>query len=470
MPINANEYTQLALERAERPQLAELWRHEEWAWRESNEPYTVPEGDEVADEQRQAAKAAFIRGDGEAPSLNYPKLDRAELGAGMVRFDGMLARMNREPSDSENELLYESIARKLAELSRHRYILDAVEAANPSEKQQAMDYAEMLSAELFGDPDPLVVASIVQMLTKEARSSSSPSAVELIELLPKVEYAPEYEPRLMTPETIRTLKPFIEEFFDPALSIIESLPEGAIEHEDAVRILQQLAHASDMPDAGAALVNGNALGVSGDKIEVQLGKHRTRLTKETLRTVGLHELIHLKGYYESKDKADEVVSIGLPGSLAFEEGKCMAVEQIMKGEASVRGENYYLAIGLKRGVIDGKKHTFREVYDILWRRDLVKSGKTNAEDIEAAQSRAYQATMRSSRGATDCRDISYYEGNSEAADWFNMIASLDVDDQTRRAMVYATLTTRADPTKPQHLRYLVDHDPNWSCFKGIAVE
>lgn len=468
MPAKNQEQSQLAIERAQPARLAELWRREEWAWRESNEPYNVPEGDEIADEQRQAAKAAFIGGNQVAPLLSYPKLDRSELGVGMVRFDRLLGQMNKESFGEENVLLYESVARKDAELLRHRYVLDAIEATNPTEKQQALEYAETLSVELFGDPDPAIVASMVQSLATMAENSPSPYAVELIERLPHVENAPSYEPRLMTPETIVVLKPLIEEFFAPALAVIESLPEGSIEHEDAIKVFEKLIIGMDMPDASAFLGNGNALGVRGDKPGIELGRHRKRLTKESFKTVGIHELEHLKGYCASKNKADAVISIGLPNSLAFEEGKCLALEQIMTGKAATRGENYYLAIGLKRGVIDGKKYTFREAYDVLWRRDLIRSGKTSEEDVDAAKSRAYQATMRCSRGATDTRDISYF--TSKAADWFNMIAELDVDDETRRAMVVATLTTRADPTNPDHLRYLIANDPSWSIFKGIVVE
>jgi len=452
------EIRALEVSAAERMLFPELWRHEPWAHTSSNVPYQIAPNDTVGEATRKQARAAFLNGDGEEPALTFPQLDRNELAIGLTRFDDMLSRLQVRPN--EQPLLFEAISRKHAELSRHRYVLDAMEATDPQERDTYRGYAEQLSVELFGDVDPAVLNGMLLNLKEQAGAYDNDYARELVEMLPATdETAAIPEQQLMTEETIEKLRPLILEYFHPALEIADTIPGGELEHEQSVELLQRMLDAMGFEGAKAVLTTGGAMEAVG--LQLRLGRNRSKLSKETFRTAVLHELTHMSGSWHGRQQKDGLLAVGLPGILAFEEGKSVGIEQIMRGAASkIRGEQYYIALGLQRGSLDGHKHSFRETFEVMWRRALVQDGNFSDEAVTKARAAAYRTVMRTRRGlAADARDISYYMGNSKASAWFNSLAELPEDRAAE--LLQLTLTTKADPTKTEHLDYLEQHDKQW---------
>lgn len=456
---------QLAIEASasDKLKLSELWRQEPWARISSNTVYGIEQQDTAGEAQRLQARDDFIHGTADEPELTFPKLDMVELSSGLVRFDSMITRLKLD--QHEDTLLFRSVSRKIAKLSRHRYVLEAMQAETEEDREKYLEYAEVLAADIFGDVEEGKFNGLVADLRDQAKADEGEFSKELLALLPDIDpNAKMVSQEVMTPETIAKLEPLIREFFKPAFDIIEALPDGQFEHEVSIKIFQSLIEAMDMTGVQAILTTGNALDADGFDMTIKLGRNRAKLTRDTFRTVGIHELIHSMGSYEGRMQLDDLASIGLPGSLNFEEGKCVAIEQVIKGKPTKRGEAYYLGLGLLKGTTDDHKRTFREVYDILWRRDLIGKEGVNDEVLMASKKKAYQTTMRITRGhAADTRDLSYYNGNNIASQWFNKIAELPIEDCL--AVLKATLVTKADPTQPEHLAYLQQNHSKWRALR-----
>ncbi|MDB5160442.1 MAG: hypothetical protein JWO99_705 [Candidatus Saccharibacteria bacterium] len=448
--------------------LSELWRNEPWARIQSNMPYGIPEDDTIGERQRLGARTAFLSGDSSEPELTYPRLDMVDLGSAIVRFDEMITKLKLRPE--ENPLLFESVSDKIAELSRHRYVLEAVQATTDEERNKYLNYAEQLAVEVFGDVEPARFNTLLADLTETASSTDTQYSRELLDLLPGVD--PNLEKvvqETLKPETIAKLEPLIRQYLAPMFEIVDALPDGEFEHERSIEVFQSCIDALGLDGVRAILTMGNALDADGFTMTIGLGRNRAKLTRETFLTVGIHELIHIIGSYEGQKQEDDVISIGLPKSLSFEEGKCVAVEQIVTGKATKRGEPYYFALGLLKGTIDGMPRTFRQVHEILWRKTILsKKGEITDDMVAGAKKSAYQTCMRITRGhAADTRDLAYYNGNDIASGWFNQIAELPNDQAL--ATVEATLSTKADPTNPVHLEHLEQHHPKWQQFTTMGA-
>lgn len=456
------ETPQLAIEASavETLRLSELWRNEPWAHIGSNTPYGIEKNDTEGEKNRLEARKAFIGGAADEPDLAYPQLDMVDLESAIVRFDAMITALGVQ--SKESPLLFQSISDKIAELSRHRYVLEAMQATTPEARDTYLGFAETLAVEVFGEVDPHHFNTLLSELRATASSNDTHYSQELLELLPEVDPSVEMaQQQTLKPETIAKLEPLLKELFAPAFAIIETLPDGEIEHDRSVEIFQQMIDALGLENVRAVLTSGNALSANGNEMTIGLGRNRAKMTKASFGMVGIHEMVHILGHYNGKKQTDDLLSIGLPGNLVFEEGKCVAVEQILNGKATKRGELYYLGLGLLKGTIDGKQRTFRDVYEILWRKSLLaKNEEITDEMVTKAQLSAYQTTMRITRGhAADTRDLAYYNGNDLASGWLNDLAELPTEESY--TLLKATLTTRANPTNPAHRAYLEEHHPDW---------
>src|SRR5690606_14238360 len=116
-----------------------------------------------------------------------------------------------------------------------------------------------------------------------------------------------------------------------------------------------------------------------------------------------------------------------------------------------------------------QRRSFRETYEIMWRRELANSGKFEEDDVEKAKNTAYGLVMRVSRGlAVDTRDLSYFNGNAKASEWFNYIATLPIEQAAE--LTRLTLITKGDPTNPRHLEYLRENSEDWHrALEGVEI-
>lgn len=479
MPEKTNtEGYPLAIEAAaaERMLFPKLWRGEAWTKIASNEPYQVGAEDWEGAARRTKAKTDFIAGESDDPDIDFPQLDEIEIGSALVRFDDMLRRLKVRPE--EQPILFEQITRKHAELSRHRSIIESSRTQSEEERQRYLRYAEQLSVDLFGDVEPSVFNGAIEALKTTAKGFVNQYAKDLIDLLPDTEEAIKAPERyLLSPETIAKLGPIFEDFFQPSLDLVDKLPEGELDHEQSVIALQSMINAMGIEGAEVTLTTGGGLQQVVETNEfgqlvpgIHLGSNRAKLTKDSIKSAGNHEITHALNMWNGLNSKNDALAVGLPNSLAFEEGKCVVVEQVLAGKPNKeRGMQYYTALGLRRGTLDGQKRSFRETYEVMWRRELVNSGKFDESDIEKAKNTAYNLVMRVSRGlAVDTRDLAYFNGNAKASEWFNHIATLPVEKAAE--LTRLTLITKADPTNPAHLEYLKENSEDWrKALEGVEI-
>lgn len=321
--------------------IAERWRNESWAWIESNEPYGIKYDVHVA-ESRRRALSNFIDDDTQRePRIEFPGIDIVEVNDAILRYDTMLFEMHADTRGEQGGYLYEHVARKIAELTRLRYVHYAATTNDTEHRQQLRSRAVEISGVLFGLPDRAKALHYIDTLKRLGTGSDMITAKELVGLLPDHLEGDARSPRVLSAESINTLKTDIEEIFMPALDVVQQCEDKDRSPEEAQVIIQEMIDAMGLEGAVAELTQGNGFEVSGGRLALQIGENReTPITKQTLRTVVLHELTHLWGYWSAQKRGENAIQkIGMPGTLQSEEGKAGCVEQIMKQKATERGES-----------------------------------------------------------------------------------------------------------------------------------
>ncbi len=128
----------------------------------------------------------------------------------------------------------------------------------------------------------------------------------------------------------------------------------------------------------------------------------------------LIKTIHEIGVHVRRSQAHSKVALydaGLPGYYLFEEGFACVAGNMPGHHIQVNGQRLYAGLGLALG-LDGTPRDFREVFEILWRIDVVQG-----HDTVVARKTAYKRCRRlfrgahpAAKGACTLRDKSYVEG------------------------------------------------------------
>lgn len=191
----------------------------------------------------------------------------------------------------------------------------------------------------------------------------------------------------------------------------------------------------------------SSISVSFESKEVKIPEKKKLIGKE-LDALISHEI---KSHVFKSEKGErsrlKLLSLGLDRHYRGMEGIAGYNEQIAKGAEDFTGFDNHFAISLAIG-IDGKKRTFREVYEILKDYYFISSKKEKAEALKSAESYAWKQCVRVFRGTT-CKtpgacltkDIIYREGNIGV---WNLMKS--DSDEVRRFYV-----GEYDPTNPRHI-------------------
>jgi hypothetical protein len=433
----------------------------------SNEPYGV--GDTLeASQVRNSLKEEWINNpESDYPETNYPLLNRNELIESERSLQKVLSELdNVVGSPEEIDLVYEQIARKLAEVYRHLEVvrgLGSVGLRQDLSRERAGD----MTIDLFGRPDKDAVNSLVGIDIIAAQSN--PSTNELSAAIKRdylqlvgddaKEYAQSdeavsYE---MLDETIEIIHGDLNTLF-PGLEEALTVEGDKISHATAIDAFNAGLRAIGLADKGwlAEEGGGKAAKTSGaDKKRITIGRDRAAFTPRTLKGVGFHELIaHALTAQNASEQENPALRRALPGSLAFAEGNGVALEQIVTGEKRLGGVPYYISLGLQLGLdrSDSHKRNFKEDYEVLWRRQLLSKSEVTVEDTLAAKRTAFQQAMRTIRGnSLDARDISYADGSLKANRWYNELAQLD--ETERLSKLKWVLSANFDPTNPEHTAF-----------------
>lgn len=446
-------------------ELLELWEQHPYSGLESNEPYKVIEGD-TSEAERAEIKRAFIAGEIENPAVSYPRLNGDELAKGESSLFRMLELSESVANDTlEGELLYESLARKAAEVYRHREIYRAQNLSGDN-KEQALERAKRMTLEVFGEPDFDTFAFLLDEQIAKARAcllhdnpEVAQAATELIDLCGDISPTKHIERATIKEEALPILHEDLMQMFPEITDTVRRrIPEKGVKitHEEAILIFEEVFSAIGLEGWGVQLTAGNVFETSARSEEFHLGRGRAQFTQETAIEKSMHEGVgHAIRAKRGKESTKPLARASLPDHLDFEEGLATALEQIISGKTRSVGEQYYLACGLLLGLDQyGTERDFRGAYEVLWRRQVINTALSGGEvNVEKAKSAAYQIGMRVTRGGViDTRDLAYYRGYELASGWLNDIAAKPQDERLR-AWNYV-LSAKHDPTNPHHEEYM----------------
>ncbi len=350
----------------------------------------------------------------------------------------------------------------------------------------SVERAVEANAELFGSPDEQFFGARLgalrqkAMIIAEAEGAQADIARELLHMTGEVA-----TPTEQSPQEIELSAEQMARFRGDLFAVLPALSEQMVEDKgqtysaaEAVPYFQSMLDALGMDEEGwiARNIPGKSASTSADKKQIGIGEARQSFTASGINATRIHEVV-FHGYrmYSASRNADAGRQTAAPGSLAFEEGLAVMYEQILNGKLRIAGEQYHLALGLWIGLdkktaptdqpespddLPHDRHvklsendqglrTFREVYEIMWRRSIVDSAAKGEpiddEKIQKAKDAAYQICLRTDRGgAPDMRDLSYSIGAIKALKWLNSI--VDLPDEERRKKLRWVLSARFDPT------------------------
>lgn len=423
---------------------ATRFREHEFTRISSNEWYSPGENDR----SRTLVRDEFIAGASDDPAIEYSRIHSIDY----VAIEQEYFQVLEAARDAADDVLYESAARKLAELFRHKEVRRRL-GGEAIDKALSTRRAESMNEEIFGEVAQQDFNAVFSRVLEkaEALADTLPEARELLELSgEKVELSQEAFDFELHKETLDRLK---EDLFD----IIPGLEGSLAPHEDrnvdaaeAAEWGQKILDATEMTRAGwrTAVVAGKAASTSKKDKRLNYGEERVFESTTKMNATNVHEAIgHAFRSHNADLQEDYRLRGAMPDTLAAEEGGATVLEQLIVGQARQVGQRYLLALGLGKGL---DRHTesrsFRQTYDILYRSIVVEQATEGKEiDVLSAQRKAFQECMRTRRGgALDARDISYFNGAKKVNPWFNQIARLPAEKRKESLRIF--LSGQFDPT------------------------
>ena len=190
---------------------------------------------------------------------------------------------------------------------------------------------------------------------------------------------------------------------------------------------------------------------------ISCGENRSGMTPSGLKKLVSHEVFHSVRAQNASEQKEAYKRRAFPGNLAFEEGFCTAIEQVLSGETRDVGAQYYISLGLQMGLDreQPEKRDLRQTYEILWRRLLLDKPVVSVDDIAVAKKKALTQAVRTARGnSLDARDISYAVGSQKANLWLNQIA--DLPENERKQKLIEVLSAKFDPTNPDQAKLFMN--------------
>jgi hypothetical protein len=354
-------------------------------------------------EHRENQKENFIKGAIENPQLDYPELKNfnfAEKERGLLELKKDV--LEKEARDAVRQAYRWKINEKIAELRMMKTAL------NGNDKKFSR-----YSRFIYGQPEKNIYNYTISQIKKpidrhmfDYDSSVRDAATRLNEKLFDALMANESEldPRAYDMPTQKSTKE----------DLSYSSEEIKCEFEKAL-----ISYGLD----GWEVVIDNkgrftSVNVSQENKIINIPEER-RLKETSLKSLIAHEIgTHVLRRENGEKSKLRLLGLGLDRYLKGEEGIATYQEQQIGGAKEFSGLDGHLAISLAMGV-DGKKRTFREVFEILKDYYFITSSKEDAsEKTTSAENSAWNRCIRTFRGTTcqtpgACltRDIVYREGN-----------------------------------------------------------
>lgn len=469
----------------------------------SNEWYLQGPGEQ----KRSAVQANFLAdSDGTDPEIVYTKVGTIDYRHLEQQYYSLL----EEAVATNDDVFYEQVARKLAEMYRHQeiarhigdyainelyvaqqhtykdQIASAIESGDDElrvqseaklsdllghkqtlrrnargqavDKAASLGRAERMNEEIFGEvtKEDFEVILAPYIAKAEKLKDTLPEAQELLNLVgDNWNRAPGNFDFAIKPETLALLKGDLLEIFPKLEDALAPHEDRKVGIDESMEWGDKLLAAVGLDELGWRTVKAPGKKSNEAVIRkrvIEYGTLRPEFSSTTaMNETNLHEAIG-HGYRAMQGYAQEDPSLHakMPGTDDFEESFATALQQLLSQKPRIAGQRYVLAYGLGKGLDqNGESRGFREMHDILYRTILVDNAAAGKPiDRQEAMKKAYQESSRIRRGgALDARDLSYFLGCKKSYGWMNEIAELPA--QERQAKLKWVLSGRFDPTVPE---------------------
>lgn len=386
------------------------------------------------------------------PSVTEPHLDPSRhswetINQTIEAYDRLLTELAKNPHRSpEEDDLMDIIINKTGELFRYEELLLSLGNTALEERDEHRRLASDLSLEIMGGVNKPAFSTLVNELLDMADKSQSEIASELRKILKRqsVDNGGGFNHVELEDTTRDVVRNDLYELFPGLQGLIGAEDTGPISPSELVEICKKIQGLAGMDEWNTELNDGKSANTSSKDKTVFIGKDRATLKNQREAVaLGVHEAIVHGG---------RAGGVQCAGTLDFEEGLATRLQQIISGERRTPGVQYYLSIGLQAGIDrEGEARNYREVFEIMWRREVLLQEKAGKEiDIVEARALAQRQVTRTRRGgAIDTRDSSYFVGAQKAAEWLNGLAQRPTDERKRELL--RVLTNRIDPTVPEHI-------------------
>jgi len=415
---------------------------------------------------REQTRQSFLSGEVQNPTLDYPKLNEADL---LDKERALVALkkevLEREPNEIVKQVYRWRINEKLAEVRM-------MKAAASGDMHRFARYSEFV----YGKPSTEIFTYTVSSIRSKAEKSlasenqdEQEAAQALLDMLP----VPETETSFTLPSKLDQEEAIKET--EKLTNNLITIPEG-LENANAQEIHDAFTYALQQLE-----VEGWNVIIEDDssKTTVSVNQEMKQVTIPASRAASVKKLseliVHEIGTHVARREAGErskllLLGLGLDRYEGGEEGVATMREQAFAGKVlDFSGLDGHLAISLAKG-LDGTKRDFRETYSVLyaynyWNQLRLKKSKEVAE--KRAQEISWTRTVRTFRGsdaktpgACFTKDIIYREGNMGV---WNVI-------RTNPSELARFQVGKYDPSNERHLWVLDQLEISDSDLEELATE
>ncbi len=414
-------------------------------------------------------KEDFLSGAVDSLAPNYARLDARAFLPVAAETEHALASMLGGEESMKSEALYQAVQYRLGEMFMAKLAADLTSGSLASEERaETLRWFRQTNEALYGVPDSYVFSALARKhlpLDKPANGQDSDDAAvlrdELRGLLGQIRPT-DYEPYVANNETVARIHDLVAERFEPIVGHID--PDATYDVPgmvDALQIALQKMGGDELGWKVAIAPDSTALAVSAHQKMVEVGEKRKSIKGSTLKGKVIHEEgIHALRSINAQKAGWLSAAYGQDGYLNFEESLATALEDAYEGKFADHGVDYYLIAGLAYGLDNHAPRDFREVYEIMWRAEILKTSggsELSEEAVQKAKSKSFNGCVRLFRGTTTkdkgvvyLKDLAYFDGQERV--WSVL------DGMHTQEDFDLLLTGKLDLTRDDHLEIAKEID------------
>jgi len=432
----------------------------------------------AAKENREQNKTAFMSGEIRNPVLAYPLLTNGSSAREFANLEHMSLDLMKDVASLDYDADRETAA---YDILRTRYLEIAMLQISQrfaagrgvdEEKESLVELFNLANDEVHGRLSParynglfeIVLQQSLDVLLDDDIAHEVKSAAEYI--VNNAKLAVSQSGESYTPDTgiIETLSELVSEHDADLLELVPQKAQGEVLDFDELVSMFKAAHEARKTGWRVVVDEGTAIRTNQSDKTTKIGNARKPVDSTEAAKLLIHENgVHVQRRVEGDRLNDPLLGgTGLEGYLAPEEGLTTILEQTIDGKPRVEaGVQYYLMLAWARG-LDGQPRDFRDVYELEWRRRVVKDG-ANAKDeelqsiVEKSKKQAWITSVRIFRG-TPCdipgmvytKDQAYFVGNQNMWEYMDEMVKLP-EEQLRQAFD-RLYKAKFNPNDPLHNR------------------